>query len=336
MDNHIPDQLSRFERAFQDYLDAYMTKRDSGLLEEMINEDFCGFGTGLDETVYNKKEGMEIFCRDISSAPNPLRYKMHRKEIKLLDHQNAIVNVELNIATEIMGQEIRLNNFRMMMVFHEREGKIKLAGLHVSFPTEIHEEGESYPLKELEDRAHILRRLVEEKTKSLKEAYRELEIIINTDGLTGLSSRYFIDKAMVREWERFNRFKRKYSIILTDLDNLKYINDHYGHKVGDEVLKITGKTIRNQLRPTDIAGRWGGDEYLLLLPETDTPGAIKVAERIKVYMSLQKWPVKEEVYLSFGISTVRPGDDSEDIFRRADAALYEAKNNEKEKIIAME
>lgn len=336
MENNIPDQLTRFEQAFQYYMDVYMTRRDLGLLEEMINEDFCGFGTGVDETVYNKKEGIKVFCRDITTAPNPLRYKLRRKEIKLLDQQNAIVNVQLDIATEIMGQELKLNNFRMMMVFHEREGLIKLAGLHVSFPTEIHEEGESYPLKELEDRAHVLSRMVEEKTKSLQEAYKELELIINTDSLTSLASRYFIEKAMVREWQRFNRFERGYSLIIMDLNDLKHINDNYGHKVGDEILKITGQTIKNQLRPTDIAGRWGGDEYLLLLPETGIPGAIKIAERIKGHMSLQKWPVKEEVNLSFGISTIRSGEDSEDLFCRVDAALYEAKNNKKDKIIARE
>lgn len=165
--------MDKYEAAFQKYLYAYMVKRDLSLLEEMVTDDFCGYGTGFDESFYNVSSGLAIFKRDIDSAPNPLHYTLHRHEIKLIDQYNAISVSELDIKTSIIEQEVKLNNLRMMMVLHEEDGIVKLSGLHISFPSEVHDKDESYPLKELEERAHLLTRKVEEKTKILRHTIAE-------------------------------------------------------------------------------------------------------------------------------------------------------------------
>lgn len=168
-----------------------MTGRNLEMLDGMVLENFSGFGTGIDETFYIKAMGMKIFERDIKSAPNELHYNIHRHEIKLTDQSNAIVVTELDLKTTIAGQEIKLNNLRMMMVMHEEGGIVKISGIHISFPTEVHAEGESYPLKELEDRNKALRRMVDEKRQqevisqlleakeALRKSERELKTVIN-------------------------------------------------------------------------------------------------------------------------------------------------------------
>ena len=326
-------QLAKFESAINNFLYSYLTKRDFSSYKEMFAEESCGFGTGIDEVFSNKTENLELTKRDLDSVPNPVKYTIQHKVIKLIDQHNAIVTAILDLETEIMGQKVKFNNFRMLVTLHEKEGVIKFAGLHFSFPTDVHREGEAYPLKELEDRAHVLSRMVEEKTKSLQEAYKELESIINTDNVSGLSSRYYFEKSINAEWERVNRFGRSYSLVMMDVDQFKYINDTYGHIVGDEALLIIGKVIQQQLRPSDVAARWGGDEFILLLSETSSDGALRVAQRINNQLTRQAWPTAKPITVSFGISSIQPGELPEDVFQRTDNALYRAKHNNMDKII---
>ncbi len=173
MSNHSKKHHAKFEAAFEKYLHSYMTLRDSKVLEEMFAADLCGFGTGHDEIAYSKKEGLVKYQRDLASAPNPVRYTLHRREIKLLDPHNAIIICELDLATEIMDQEVKLNNLRLTMVLHEENSVVKIYGMHLSLPTEVHDKDESYPLKELEERTRVLNRLVDEKTASLQQALHE-------------------------------------------------------------------------------------------------------------------------------------------------------------------
>ncbi len=329
----LQTQLAKFESAFNNFLYSYLIRRDFSAYEEMFVEESCGFGTGIDEVFSNKTENLELTKRDLDSVPNPVKYTIQHKVIKLIDQHNAIVAAILDLETEIMGQKVKFNNFRMLITLHEKEDTIKFAGLHFSFPTDVHGEGEAYPLKELEDRAHVLSRMVEEKTKSLQEAYKELETIIDTDNVSGLFSRYYFEKSINAEWERFNRFSRSYSLVMMDIDQFKHINDTYGHIVGDEVLLIIGKVIQQQLRPSDVAARWGGDEFILLLPETSSDGALRVAQRINNQLARQDWPTKKPIVVSFGISSINPGELPEDVFQRTDSALYQAKHNKWDKII---
>ncbi|MFO7728322.1 MAG: ATP-binding protein [Desulfosalsimonas sp.] len=174
-----PDQMKKFQEAFDKYLDAYMNKRDLSLLKEMLTEDFCGCGTGLDETFYDMQAGLRIFHRDIASAPDTLRCKIHKQDIKILDRYNALAVCELDLETNILNQKLRLNNLRMMMALHEEKGIVKIAGMHISFPSQAHDEDESYPLKELEERNELLNRRVQEQTRELSEKQKQLEMFFS-------------------------------------------------------------------------------------------------------------------------------------------------------------
>lgn len=176
-DNENP-LMDKFTGALNAYLDAYMTRRDADAVEAMALDSFGGFGTGADERAFDAKDFVALFRRDIESAPNPLQYTFHRQTIHILDEKNAVVFGELDFWTTIMDQELHLNNLRLLLVLHEENGQVKLAAKHISFPTEVHEQGESFPLKELEERTQVLRRMVEKETKSLQDAYNELARIL--------------------------------------------------------------------------------------------------------------------------------------------------------------
>ena len=173
------EHKKKFQNAFKRYLDVYMSERNLTSLKEMLSDDFCGYGSGLDEAFNNLQGGFEIFTRDIHSAPNPLNYKIRTQDIKLLDSKNAIVVCELDFETIILNQKVKIKHLRMMMVLHEDAGDIKIHGLHVSLPTQEHGEDESFPLKELEDRNELLNRMVQEKTHELFKNQKQLDLFFS-------------------------------------------------------------------------------------------------------------------------------------------------------------
>ena len=169
--------------------------------------------------------------------------------------------------------------------------------------------------------AHLVH-LVRMTTKALEEKNDLLDYKSKTDALTSLSNREALDVAIRKA---IAGLPREYSVIMMDIDNFKGINDALGHDIGDESLIALARSIRVSLRSHDTAGRWGGDEFLVLLRDTDTEGARQTAERIKKLLSDFKLPDGSGLTLSIGITAVLPGDDERKLFRRVDRALYEAK-----------
>ncbi len=148
------------------------------------------------------------------------------------------------------------------------------------------------------------------------------------DGLTHLFNRSFFDKAILREISRSGRHKQCFSLFFFDIDNFKKINDNYGHQVGDKVLSRIGETLIKNLRLEDVACRYGGEEFVVILPETDKESAIKVANRLREKISEIHFTelVSLSVTISGGIASY-PEDSllAEDLIRKADMAAYSAK-----------
>lgn len=153
-----------------------------------------------------------------------------------------------------------------------------------------------------------------------------------TDALTSLHNRYFFEVALDRETQRSNRSGLLSSLLLLDLDNFKIVNDRYGHRVGDEVLRIVGQIILQHVRAADVPCRYGGDEFAVILPDTPRSVALGVAERICV--SIQRWFTANrvlgnqlEVTASGGIASLPLDDATADLLiKEADGALYDAKH----------
>lgn len=169
----------------------------------------------------------------------------------------------------------------------------------------------------------------------------KLQYLSRIDDLTGLLNRRALIERLEDEVRRTQRYKTNLSIIICDLDYFKGINDTYGHNAGDWVLQIVSNLLKKSLRNTDIVGRYGGDEFLLILPETSTQGAEEIAERIRLTVEdfdlqiVDKEPIKTT--LSLGIAEFNVDkEDINDLIKRADNALYRAKGKGRNMIYIIE
>ncbi len=177
------------------------------------------------------------------------------------------------------------------------------------------------------------RKMAEEERKRLID---RLEFLSSVDGLTGLLNRRALSEQLSYEIERARRFRSDMSVILCDMDNLKEINDTHGHLAGDTAIQAVSAILRNSLRKVDLAGRYGGDEFLLILPETAMEGAQNIAEKIRETVERAEVRLVGEkriaVAVSMGIACVRPGEDIDGLMSRVDAALYDSKNQGRNRI----
>jgi diguanylate cyclase (GGDEF)-like protein len=159
----------------------------------------------------------------------------------------------------------------------------------------------------------------------------ELARLASTDALTGLPNRrYFLDVAN-REVERMRRFSVSASVIMIDLDHFKDVNDTYGHATGDEVLRSSSRALQQRLREIDVLARLGGEEFVVVLPETDAQGAASAAEKLRCSLTnatVDSGDNEIKMTASFGVAQVRSDDKSvDDVLDRADSALFEAKHS---------
>ena len=157
---------------------------------------------------------------------------------------------------------------------------------------------------------------------------KKLDALYKTDKLTGISNRHLIDEEIEREVSRASRYDYSFSVILIDIDYFKKINDLYGHHIGDSVLVEFAQILKNNIRETDSAGRWGGEEFIVICPETEINQAVAVAEKLRNCIELYSFSdVNEAVTSSFGVTTYKLKDTAESIVKRVDSALYVSKKD---------
>ena len=155
----------------------------------------------------------------------------------------------------------------------------------------------------------------------------ELEILASTDSLTKVYNRSKFSQIIESEIERAERYNHLLSIIMFDIDFFKRINDTYGHLTGDHVLTTLVTLVQEKVRKIDFLIRWGGDEFICILPETNLEGARRLAERIGFSIAQYNFANIGTVTLSLGISQYIKGDTEHTLLKRADEALYKAKMN---------
>jgi diguanylate cyclase (GGDEF)-like protein len=161
--------------------------------------------------------------------------------------------------------------------------------------------------------------------KRLREGRVELERLSTTDGLTSLTNRRALIQRLYDEAKRSLRTKQPFSVLMVDVDHFKSYNDSFGHQAGDEVLRRVAIVLRDSTRGIDCVGRYGGEEFAVLLPETPTAGALEVAERIRSRMESEEF-LERAMAVSIGVAEYPShGDSAEDVVGAADAALYAAK-----------
>ena len=167
--------------------------------------------------------------------------------------------------------------------------------------------------------------------KKLEQAMESFKDSANRDGLTGIFNRRCLEAELNREFERFKRYGNALSLIFLDLDHFKRVNDTHGHLAGDEVLRIVSQRVAENLRSVDIFGRYGGEEFAMILPETDMEGAQTTAQKLRRVLAenpVRFGAVTLSISASLGVACARADTPSyEALLQEADTALYRSKSN---------
>jgi len=165
----------------------------------------------------------------------------------------------------------------------------------------------------------------------------KLENLSVTDQLTGLYNRRFFDEQFEREQEKVSRYKSNLCAIMIDIDHFKNINDKFGHQVGDNVLREFSELIRNGIRSTDLISRWGGEEFIALLPETTLANAAIIAEKLRALIEEHSFATADKLTASFGVARVTAKDDSSrQAIHNVDTALYQAKKQGRNQVVVFD
>ncbi|MBV8256654.1 MAG: diguanylate cyclase [Actinobacteria bacterium] len=156
------------------------------------------------------------------------------------------------------------------------------------------------------------------------------------DGVTGIANRRQCEDALAQEISRADRLGAPFTLVVADLDDFKAVNDRHGHALGDDVLREFATILRLTAREADLAGRWGGEEFVLLLPGTDADGGVQLAERVRASLAERSFHGRDGaafgVTCSFGVAQLQPNDGERALFAAADRALYEAKRLGKNRV----
>ncbi len=169
---------------------------------------------------------------------------------------------------------------------------------------------------------------------ALRAALTATELIAAKDQLTGLWNRRTFDHRLEEAIAHATRHSRVFSLLIIDIDHFKRINDQYGHIVGDEVLRRFAEALRERLRQNDVAARWGGEEFVILADETTLENACQLGEQIRAEIAATVFPHFMQVTASIGLTAFEAGDDSDTLLNRADRALYAAKRNGRDRVVA--
>ncbi len=168
-----------------------------------------------------------------------------------------------------------------------------------------------------------------------KSYLNKLENLSVTDQLTGLHNRRYFDEHFKLERKKVSRYNKMLCLIMIDIDHFKLVNDKYGHQIGDEVLKEFSKLLRRNLRNTDVLSRWGGEEFIVLLPETSLSNGLLIAEKIRGVVAGHIFNKVGKITASFGISEVTSRMNSNrEAIHLADQALYQAKHQGRNRVVA--
>jgi diguanylate cyclase len=177
---------------------------------------------------------------------------------------------------------------------------------------------------------------MEKEAEQVKHRIEEEQLKARTDPLTGLPNRYAYDRHIITELERWERYNVMFSLCVADLDFFKQVNDDYGHLAGDKVLRLMARILQKNLRKIDIVTRFGGEEFVIIMPSTDGTAATQAVEKVRKVIeespfNFQGKPVR--ITMSFGVTEVQSGDTPDEIFSRADRMLYHAKETGRNKAL---
>ncbi len=171
--------------------------------------------------------------------------------------------------------------------------------------------------------------------EEMKQKLRELECAAYQDPLTGIANRRHVEQALEISFFSFKTAQRDFGFALIDVDRFKEVNDAYGHDVGDQALQMVANTLKHNLRSSDVVGRWGGDEFVVIISDTNFETLRATVKKLRVLVAESRLRIKGlevGVTVSIGATLVRPDDTLESLYRRADALLYKSKEENRNRV----
>ena len=289
--------------------------------------------------LYDKdKRKLNLFCHN---HPASFDYFPHLSDIKYKDSFSLpLANSPVMETAVLSGQYVLEQNFHTSSYYRRVDSPLFKKDFFVSIPLMIEKEtvgvlnlndgeDDSFNVKEL----NFILNLTEFISMSISNAvlYEQTKKLAVTDGLTGITNRVTMDRALWSEFERSVRYNVPLSIILLDVDHFKAVNDNYGHQKGDEVLVAIASLMQKVCRTNDVAARYGGEEFLMILPQANSGGAFRIAERVREETMKISFTGDEpfSVTTSCGVAELDTDlmKDTDQLVEVADQALYEAKNS---------
>jgi diguanylate cyclase (GGDEF)-like protein len=155
--------------------------------------------------------------------------------------------------------------------------------------------------------------------------------------MTGLYNRKYMEMKLTEEIDRFQRTGIPFCVVIIDIDHFKSVNDKYGHLIGDQVIKHLANLMKDNIRKTDFAFRYGGEEFMMLLTNVDVRNATHVSDQIRKKLEATNFSLKEKSFnctASFGIALFKKNDTAESVIKRADERLYQAKQGGRNRIVS--
>ena len=300
-----------------------------GLLENFFT-DITPASDGLDGLEKFKNNNFDLVITDINMPKMNGVEMMH--EIRVMDE-----DIPLLVSTAYQDREFLINCIELGV----NEYLLKPINYRQLTRAIKCTCGKLYYIKENKKYETLLEDLVKERTKELQTAQKKLILMANRDPLTNLYNRRYFNEISRTLLSLANREKDGLSLLMIDIDRFKIINDNYGHLAGDAILKKLAFTLLEITRSSDVVIRFGGEEFLILLPHTHLKGAQKIAEKIRNRVKNLKIPLKDSVdeivkfTVSIGVAECYCGDDKDidTLVRRADKAMYEAKHDGRDRIV---
>lgn len=243
----------------------------------------------------------------------------------ILNHVDEKGNLLCNTLCPIVNTFKSKNRSTSELYLHKKDGS--RIGVSVNF----------LPL-EMENDTFVLEIFRENSVICHSKGYIDKLISLSQyDFLTELPNRRYFDIKLKELIFEHNRYGHNFYLAICDIDDFKYVNDTYGHDVGDKVLKMVASTLRHNVRITDFVARWGGEEFAILLTHTDNISSVNAMEKLRVlikksFLNLDK-DTNIEITMTFGVTPFKDEDDEESILKRADNLLRQGKNNGKNRVV---
>jgi len=255
--------------------------------------------------------------------------KSANSETQFTELQNALENTVSQFVEEHGGEsklpELQQNIVGHMSALGERIGKLR----------SISRNNEKTSRAAIDALINLVRKLQKEAEK-LRQKIKQAKLMAITDPLTRLPNRQAYNDRISQEYMRWKRFKTPLSMLVWDVDLFKRINDTFGHIAGDNALKAVAKLLHANMRETDFIARFGGEEFVMIMPGADGAAAEKIANKIREAIANSPFHMRGkpvEVTISCGATEFKLTDDPEKVFTRADAALYQAKNEGRNRVV---